>query len=150
MTVVVYRDGVMAADTGCWLGDAAHGWAEKVARAPDGRLFGCAGNAAQSEGFLEWVRAGAKGDAPLPDRVGERDSSFIVLVAHPNGMIEVKTAYGDERYRKTPYFAIGAGAPTAFGALWAGADAVGAVRAAIEHGSNAMGSVLKVSAAELG
>lgn len=145
MTVIAYRDGVMASDTGCWIGDASHGWADKLARASDGTLYGVAGSAAQGEGFLEWVRAGSPGKSPKPDAVGERDSSFIVLIALPDGTIEVLTAYGRERFRGAPYFSIGAASSVAFGALHAGATAVGAIEAALAHGSNAHGSVRSIS-----
>jgi hypothetical protein len=143
MTVVAYRDGVMASDSGAWMGDASHGWAEKLARGMGGALYGVAGRAAQCEEFLAWVRAGERGEHPTPAPT-DNGSSFIVLVSQRDGTVEVITAHGRERYRDAPYFAIGAGAPTAFGALHAGATAEGAIAAAIEHGSNAHGSIRSI------
>lgn len=143
MTTIAYRDGIMASDSGSWAGEAAHGWARKLARGTDGTLYGVAGNAAQCEGYLQWVDDGCAGDAPKPDKEGPdgHDSSFIVLKASPKGMIELVTVKGVERYMNVPYYAIGAGAATAFGALFVGASAEVAIEAAKEHGAGAFGRV---------
>lgn len=46
MTIVVYRNGVMAADSGAWASSAKHSFGEKLAMGPDGTLYGVAGHAA--------------------------------------------------------------------------------------------------------
>lgn len=143
MTTIAYRDGVMAADSGCWIGDARHGWARKLARGPDGGLYGCAGNAAQVRAFLAWVDAGYVGVRPEPEREKDDGNSFIVLVAAPSGPLRLITARGEEEH-EAPYFAIGAGCVAAFGAMFAGATAETAIAAAIEHASGAMGQVQSV------
>jgi hypothetical protein len=144
MTTIAYRDGVMAADSGCWMGAASHGWAEKVARAPDGSLYGVTGDAAECETYPDWVREGASGDHPAPRRLGVDGNSFLVLIARPCGLIEIIASGGIERYRGAPYFAVGSGAATAFGALFMGATAEQAIEAAKEHGEGAFGAVRTV------
>lgn len=143
MTTIAYRDGVMAADSGAWHNSASHAWANKLARGPDGTLFGCAGSAAEAEAFLCWVRAGYEGDMPKP-RAKDEDSSFIVLRVPVGGPVELLTAFGTERY-DAPYFAIGSGAETALGALFVGASAERAIEAAKEHASGAFGEVRTIS-----
>lgn len=146
MTTVTYRNGTMAADSGSWAGDAAHGWARKVIRGKDGTLYGYAGNAAQADEHLRWVEAGATGDEPKADREGQdgKDSSFIILKVPPNGPVQLVTARGSEQYPDAKYYAIGAGAPAAFGALFMGATAEQAIEAAKEHGYGAFGRVQTV------
>lgn len=144
MTTIAYRDGVMASDSGSWMGDACHGWARKLAKGPDGTLYGVSGNAAQCTTFLDWVDAGCIGDAPNAEARDNDVSSFIVLAAPVKGAIRIITSRGDEKY-DVPYFSIGAGAATAFGALWAGASAEDAIEATKEHGSNAFGRVQTIS-----
>ena len=147
MTTIAYRDGIMASDSGSWAGEARHGWARKLARGPDGTLYGCAGNAAQADGFLKWVDAGCQGDHPKADREGQdgRESSFIVLAVTPGGPIRLITARGEECYTDAPYYAIGAASATAFGALFMGATAEQALKAASEHGSGAFGKIKTVN-----
>ncbi|UYZ08246.1 hypothetical protein CFBP5507_04360 [Agrobacterium salinitolerans] len=141
MTIVVYRDGVMAADTGAWASSAKHSFGDKLAMGTDGTLYGVAGHAAPSETFLDWVRAGADGVPPLPERCSDRESAFVVLIVAPGGPIRLLTAFGEEKYPDATYFAVGAGAPVAWGALFAGASAKVAVRAALEHSEYAHGKV---------
>jgi ATP-dependent HslUV protease subunit HslV len=142
MTVIAYRDGLMAADSGSWAGDAAHGWARKLAKGPDGTLYGVAGNAAQCTAFLDWVEGGCVGAQPVAQREGQdgRDSSFIALAVPRQGRIRLITAHGEEKY-DAPYYAIGAGALCAYGALFAGATAEMAIEACKEHATGAFGRV---------
>ncbi|MFD1944729.1 hypothetical protein [Paradevosia shaoguanensis] len=145
MTTIAYRDGIMAADSGSWMGDACHGWADKLAQGPDGTLYGAAGHAPEAMAFLEWVRAGADpATMPKPEAVGDDGNSFIVLAVSPGGPVRLIAAKGVEAY-DAPYFAIGGGSATAFGALWAGASAVEAIEATKEHGSSAFGRVRAIS-----
>lgn len=147
MTTIAYRDGVMAADTGAWAGGACHPWADKIAIAADGSLYGAAGPAGACEEFLQWVRSGGRGDMPMPpgDLKEPGMSLFIVLVARPGEPgVEVVTCFGVERYRRAQYYAIGAGAEVAYGAMWAGATATEAIGAALVHGQGANGSVQSI------
>lgn len=143
MTTVAYRGGVMAADSGCWIGDAKHGWAEKLAKAPDGTLYGVSGGTAECCGFLEWVRAGA-GEMPRPVRKDEGHNSFIALAVSPGGPIRLLAAGGWETFPAAPYYAIGGSLEIALGALWHGATAEAAIEAALAHGTAAFGAVQSI------
>lgn len=124
----------MAADSGAWIGDSCIPWARKLVRGSDGTLYGCAGDAGEIGRFIEWVDSGCTGERPAPRSCGESQSSFIVLEVGPSDDLRVVTATGFEPYR-APYFSIGAGSPTAFGALWVGASAEQAIEAACWHGN---------------
>lgn len=123
MTIVVYRDGVMAADTACWTGDIMVGHRRKIVRSPAGHLAGGAGESTLTERFRAWVCAGCPGD--LPDLSGD----FNGLLVQPDGTCA--------RVRQSvtpldaPYYAIGIGEDVAAGALAMGATAEQAVRVAI-------------------
>lgn len=141
MTVIAYRDGVMAADTLASDGLLKVAGLRKVVRGSDGTLYGLAGAAGICCGIARWVDGGCEGDRP-PLRVG--DHTADVLVVTPDGAISAWTDMGAEDYPGASYMAIGSGSAVAMGALHAGADAEGAVRAAIEHGLNCGGTVMVV------
>jgi hypothetical protein len=150
MTTIAYINGVMAADSGVWTGEASTSWADKLARGWDGSLHGCAGNAAESESYLQWVRDGMTGESPKPRSVpdGKDDrSSFIVLIAKEGELISLLTADGFERY-DAPYFSIGAGSVAALAAMFCGAGARKAIKAAKAHASGAFGKVKSISVYE--
>lgn len=145
MTTIAYRDGIMAADSGSWMGDATHSWANKLAKGLDGTLYGVAGGAPEALGFLDWVNAGADPEhMPVAEAMPDGGNSFIVLAVSPGGPVRIIGAKGVETY-DAPYFAIGGGAATAFGALWAGASAADAIEATKEHGSGAHGHTRTIS-----
>jgi hypothetical protein len=146
MTVITYRAGVLAADSGNFQGCVIQSGANKVARAPDGTLHGATGNAADASTYLAWVRSGCVGDAPAIRRTKEAESeaAFHVLRVRPNGAPELLTAYGIEIFEDVPYLAFGAASEAALGALYAGATAVQAVEAAIAHSQWAHGPVRSV------
>lgn len=141
MTVIAFRDGVMASDSGAFSGDRVWPWVRKVARGPDGVLFGVAGSLSVAGPFLEWVDGGYVGPRPglCSDRGDEHDVE--VLVARPDGQLRILTAHGEETFDGAPYLTLGGADPFALGALFAGADAETAVRAAIEHSKSAAGKV---------
>ena len=145
MTILVYRSGIMASDSGCSLNGASHSWTKKLERASDGTLFGIAGDASEGSVFLEWVREGCHGEPPKAEALPEGRSSFCVLKAESNGNLGLITARGFEPYDGAPYMAYGSALETAFGALYMGATAEQAVAAAIEHGSGAWGAIRTIS-----
>lgn len=143
MTTIAYRDGVMASDSGCWHGEAVHGWSRKLARAPDGTLYGVTGNASECNTFLEWVDTGCIGPEPKAEKEAGDCSSFCVMIASAGKPIRYRTARGDEVF-EAPYLAIGPGAVAAYGAMYAGASAVTAIDAAKEHANGAHGRVQSI------
>lgn len=135
MTTVVFRDGVLAADSQLSLTtDAGFGYKEFSARKlfeVEGWLIGISGNPASAQRFLLFMRRLAQA-APGEDVETPmlEDDDIDCLVIDPDGQVfsvGVDLAFvpmdGD-------YFAIGTGAPYALVALGAGASAEDAVRAA--------------------
>lgn len=146
MTTIAYRNGVMAADSGAWLGDMAYNGVRKMAKGKSGWLYGCAGNASEIRDFLVWVDKGEAGDMPKPEAVDrvEAESAFIVLAAKRGKPLRLYSAFGYEEM-EMPYMSIGSGKEVAMGALYAGATAHQAIEAAIVHGSGALPPVVTIS-----
>ena len=133
MTIIAYRDGVMAADMQASKGDSKMGTVRKIGRNTAGDLAGVAGDAARAAAFLRWFEKGEEG--PQPTLIWEKDGgsfdrALIVRKAgepyeiyEPSGMFLMYAAYT----------AIGSGTPEAMGAMHHGATAEEAVAAAIAH-----------------
>ncbi len=141
MTVIAYRNGVMAADTSAWENKTVHRWSRKILRAVDGTLYGTYGTCSEGQRYLRWVDGGCVGDEPMPRDMGDDAGSFGVMIARSDMPLQLLILpYGREDF-DAPYYAVGGGADVAWGALFAGADAETAVRAAIEHSDAARGDV---------
>jgi hypothetical protein len=129
MTTIVYRDGVMAADSRAYGGTGKElGHKTKIRRLDDGTLIGCSTNqVGLGEAVLDWYARGAKqDDAPKPASV-----ELTFLAVKPNG----EGYYASDSFflsgpLQAPFFAIGSGAYAAQGALHAGASAERAVEIA--------------------
>jgi ATP-dependent protease HslVU (ClpYQ) peptidase subunit len=138
MTTVAYSscDGVMAADTAVSDGDVVTNHAHKLRRMRDGTLVGYCGAFSASATFMEWISRGAPPDEK-PDVAG-----LMGLVVMPNGKIYL---FESKRYGlialRDSYCAIGSGQAVALGAMYAGAGAEKAIRAAIKHDRNTAGRV---------
>lgn len=137
MTIIAYRDGVMAADSLATAGDRITGHVKKVFKVMTPRgpeVFGVAGAAT----YLPLIRAYLEGKGPIPmpndverglpqaDRHG-----YAVLVASQNGVRIICDGCEGEA-SVAPYHVIGCGAEFAQGALAVGKSAEDAVKAAIE------------------
>jgi len=143
MTTIAYRNGVMAADSGSWIGDASISGAQKVAAGHDGTLYGVSGVAGHCCNYLAWVESGCAGSEPMPEVRPDDGSSFIVLIAPPAGPLILRTAQGDEVY-DTAYMSVGAGNVAALAAMFCGASAEQAIEAAIAHAPGAVGPVQSI------
>ena len=144
MTVIAYRDGVMAADTSGWIGRFAHRWSEKLFRAPDGTLYGICGEASEGQAYLAWLRDCNGRPEPMPRDVGGSGSFGVIRVGRC-GVIWLLDNHGGWERFDAPYYAYGGGQGPAWGALYAGASAEVAVHAAIEHSDAAKGDVRTIS-----
>lgn len=135
MTTIAYKDGVLAADTQVTEnGDWICGHMLKIWRLPDHRLFGGSGSAVDVEAVLAWLTDG--GDKP---EVGE---NFTGLIISPQGGVTcIENKHLRTLNMEAPYYAIGSGKSVAWGAMFAGADAETAVRAAIKHDTTTGGTV---------
>ncbi len=139
MTILVYRDGIMASDTSASMGRSTHRWSDKLHRAGDGTLYGACGECAEGQAYFDWLRSPGERPEPLPRDV-DGDGSFGILRVGRDRVVHCLTPCGWERF-VAPYYAYGGGQAPAWGALYAGADAETAVRAAIEHSGAAKGDV---------
>jgi hypothetical protein len=144
MTTLAYRDGVLAADSGVWIGDATVSWPGKLLKV-NNVLYGATGDVAQATEVFTLLKAGQ----PMPHKVGdwvEKDSrsSLLILMVDVTGNISVVGARGTERYDGMPYFAHGAGNVGALCAMHVGATAEQAIEAAIEHAMGAIGPVRSI------
>ena len=153
MTVIAYRNGLMAADTGARSNDLIRTNAKKVYKCPvTGDLYGFAGNADSMAEFIDWVISETEEDYPhikyqrrpsIGGNIEKFESHFIVLHVSADGkIVELLTAFGKEDFSKEPYCAIGAGAEVAIGAMYVGATATAAVGAAINHSPYCHGRVM--------
>lgn len=137
MTVIVYRDGVMAADTAGWCGDVRINTDEvKIHRTATGLLIGCAGSLPEIEAFRKWADGGFHpADKPEPAE------SFGSLCVSPDGTI-IKYAPNFRSYTWKGDWAVeGAHEEFLCGALAAGATAVQTVELAIKHMAYAAGQI---------
>lgn len=143
MTLVIYRNRVLAGDTSCWEGDIMVSEQEKVERLPDGALLGCCGMISAIQAFTDWARQGFPAGVDLPDL--EHDEDFSALLIGRDGRINCY----DHKYRREvsvrEWAAIGAGVEFANGLLVAGYSAEKVVKAAIKHVAYVGGRVTSVS-----
>jgi ATP-dependent HslUV protease subunit HslV len=139
MTTLAYRDQILAADSGAWVGNVMHRTSAKLAKDSLGRLHGVVGNAGEATTYLNWVRSGMEGPPPMPKEIDPKDStsSFIALIIELDGTIYMHTAGGQEEHIDAPYFALGSGSEFAMGAMYAGGSAETAVHAAAAHSNYA-------------
>lgn len=126
MTIVAYRDGVMAADSRLTDGSLIMpNGIRKIFQRADGALVGVTGDAEDVEAARAWTERSGKKPPVLTK------GAVMILVTSGGGISEY-SQQGRFRYHNTTgYMAIGTGATAALGAMWAGASAVEAVAAAI-------------------
>lgn len=150
MTVITYRNGIMAADKGGRTNDCIRNNVRKIYKCPINKhLYGFSGHADSMSDFIEYVVSddsnkanNAYSSRKIPKDHNGEYSKFIVLVAQfKTGSVQLLTAFGTEDYTDESYVAVGAGAEVAYGAMYAGASAVDAVHAAIAHSAYCRGTV---------
>ena len=139
MTVIAYRDGIMAADGGTWSDSILCATDTRKIVRLDGRLVACCGQRPDIEAFVIWLRSGAPSrDKPLLNAA--KDGDFGAIVADADGVwladhsLRLYRAAGD-------YHVEGAHDGFLRGALAAGATAEQAVRLAVRHCAYAAGNV---------
>jgi len=129
MTIIAYRDGVLAADTQATQGESHRG-ASITKIAKRGTVLAAAAGAMPGAlRFLDWFRSGMPGDTPDLGDDKNAAHGFIYTPGHP---ILRLTIHGWERY-EAEYDAHGCGADYALGAMAMGATAEEAVRATLKH-----------------
>jgi ATP-dependent protease HslVU (ClpYQ) peptidase subunit len=130
MTIIAYRDGVMAGDTQVQCGIGLRTSATyKIFRSNDGdyRLGGAAGLYSSINRFRIWLETGAHGD--FDPKCG--NDGFHALLVDASGNVFTVEDDGSAVLQIAPYHAVGIGRSVALGAMFAGADAELAAKAAI-------------------
>jgi hypothetical protein len=139
VTTIAYRDGVLAADTGMTIGGSQFAHMTKIARNKRGDLAGGCGMAPWCCAFLKWFMNGEKGAPPPIEKDGGNDKSKGFIARARGGLVVHES---DGTFAPiAPYYAIGSGRGEAIGAMFAGASAELAVRAAIAHDESTFGDV---------
>ena len=143
MTVIAYRDGVLAADRFAVAGGVI--WCHKtkiVRRAGDGALIGTAGSGPIGERYKAWFLAG--GDAlrrpSLSQMLDGEAHSAGALVVRADGTVEEHCDLAVE-IREGAFHAIGCGAVFALAAMEMGASAARAVEVACRFDVHCGGGV---------
>jgi ATP-dependent HslUV protease subunit HslV len=126
MTVIAYRDGLLAADSLATAGHLITGRVQKIWRFEDGRLLGGAGCAGDLRSFVAWALGGCEGHWECRDK----ENGFSALVVAANGEVAIYDAEGREYVVQAEFYARGAGAELAIGAMAMGARADQAVEVA--------------------
>jgi hypothetical protein len=129
MTVIVYRDGVMAADTGGFMGELLVSTTErKIIRTPAGHLVGCAGSLPDIMRFHEWAMDGFRpGDRP------QGLDNFGALTVSPEGVITKYNAACHPYPNAMEWGIEGCAEEFLMGALVSGKSAAEAVELAIRY-----------------
>lgn len=130
MTTIVYRDGVMAADTLVTdAGSVRRGTARKIFRTANGALVGVAGASGLTSRFVQWIENGEP-EAALPRMPDGQQMS--ALVAYSDGSVAVFNETLLRQKVVAPFEAVGSGNEIALGALAMGARAEEAVLVACQ------------------
>lgn len=137
MTTIVYRDGVIAADSRTTVhteeGGSRFFRCEKLYPVSNGRgritdILATAGESSSSLVFVDWYRNGAV-TKDKPGELIEGDADFTVLVLRRSGLYEYdKWCRGEKILDR--FYSIGSGSKAALGAMHAGANALTACRIA--------------------
>lgn len=129
MTVIAYRNGIIAADQQATYGNVKRKLT-KLFELESGEVVGFTGTAAAAMELLAWYKDGAKKE-DWPQAMQDTDEWAQMIIAYPGGCKWYdKRPYPQEVQDK--FTAWGCGAEFAIGAMAMGADAVKAVTIACE------------------
>lgn len=135
MTTLVYRDGILAADSKITYGATIMpGGAKKIHKLPDGALYGFVGSLESGELMRRWL---LDREQRFPGIKTDNFEGLIVSIE--DGMLFFEDR--DWVKIKLPYVAMGSGKEHAYGALQVGASAIQAVKAAMKLDAGSGGRV---------
>jgi ATP-dependent HslUV protease subunit HslV len=139
VTTIAYRNGIIAADTGMTIGGSQIAQTMKITKNSRGDVCGCCGESWWGEAFRKWFETGA-GDPPSSPGTGV-NAALVVLKSRRLRIYESSTGTVAAFDLRAPYYAIGSGRCEALGAMFAGATARDAVRAAMHLDDGTFGRV---------
>lgn len=135
MTVIAYRNGIMAADTQMTMGPIKWRCPSKILT-KDKHLIAISGrNCPSDRQLLDWFKPNLK---KLPQLSGYDCS---ILVVPPRGHLQLWDENGGFEPLVTSFYSIGSGAEFAMGAMSAGASAREAVAIAIKWSPTCGGKI---------
>ncbi len=150
MTLIVYRDGILASDSGMFWENAHCGTLQKVFRLSNGLLFGAAGDC--DDLALRKVIEEHGIDLPRSE-LAKFNSDTQALIITPEGRVWVLSIGRDDDSKEgtveyfqydAPFYSLGHGRWMAFGAMAMGATAEQAVAAVIPYAVHTKGPVQKI------
>lgn len=152
MTVIAYKNGVIASDTLITAGRMKTGCWPKIVANRNGDIAGASGEAAWLAAILDWFQRGQKGSPPIV-KVDDNNVLGTLIYIKRDDPCVVWERFSDSLLPERSYrflpdvggYAIGSGSLVAMGAMHAGADAVGAVKTAIALDVNCGGDVVSLS-----
>lgn len=135
MTIIVFREGVLAADTQL-TGSAGFITQSmmKIGRGTDGCIGGGAGDGTNVQLFLNWISEPREAEWAV-------EGSFCGMLVMPNSSVWLYEDTDLIKLRKQPFYAVGAGAPIAMGAMEQGATAREAVKIAMKYSTSCGGQI---------
>lgn len=138
MTIIAYRDGILASDTGAWTGITLCGNVQKTTRTKTGGLVAASGDT----GLCMWLLNLMHEGLPLtdPPRM-EPDEQFNGLFIKSDGLVWRCNANLAWFRIDAPFHSLGRSHPFCDGAMAAGATAEEAVRLALKHTDGGGGDV---------
>ena len=155
MTVIAYRAGIIAADTGVWSGNIIIGNGPKLSRSPKGSVAGGSGRAGLLRRFHQlvvdglidaWLEAGAT--EPLSGMSFRDEGDFGAIFATRGSGVWLIDDRGCPVRFQAEFYAEGGAREMVMGAMAVGASAAEAVEIAIRFSDYASGRVETLSLCE--
>lgn len=143
MTVIAYKDGLLASDSAISSDIVYIASMKKVIRTSAGWLVGGCGDVVHVVRFLSWAEAGFKARSRPPP-----SEDFAGMAIAPDGSLSLFEKDMMAFPVSAPFLAIGSGADLALGAMAHGASAAQAVEIAIQFCHGCKGPVQVCSLAE--
>jgi 20S proteasome alpha/beta subunit len=141
MTIIVYRDGVMASDSRITDNGIVRGSVSKIFRAPDGTLVGASGEHGAARRFERWFHAQRPEEIPLEFDPKTEPGMFAAIVVRPDRSTWLVDHRGTFFPIEADFICEGSGREIAMGACAMGAAAVEAVLIAIQYDTGCGGEV---------
>jgi len=137
MTTIVYRDGILAADSLITNLDLRVAQSRKIFSCDRG-IGGAVGRLVSAHLFNVWIQANAPDNPPKAD---DAEGIFV----HPDGTTYLWEGTEQLIPIEGPFFAFGSGFQLAMGAMECGASAVDAVAVAIKYDSGSGGTIQTIA-----